>query len=414
MTATEPLSRPLALARGAAVPNRLLKSAMSEALGDADGAPRAELITLYRRWAEGGIGLSVTGNVMIDRAAIGEPGNVIVEDERHLGRLIDWARAGRANGTRLWMQINHPGKQAPRGLNRETVSPSAVPFRPEMAAMFATPRALRCDEIEDLIARFATTARVARKAGFDGVQIHGAHGYLVSQFLSPHHNRRNDAWGGDAERRRRFLLQIIAAMRAECGKDFPIGIKMNSADFQRGGVDEAEALDTVAAISEAGIDLIEISGGTYEAPAMTGIRQKRSTREREAYFLQFAEQARAVTKVPLVVTGGFRTPAVMAAAIDSGAIDMVGLARALALEPDLPARLLAGLTPRHEVRPVRTRIPMIDRMGIMEVVWYTRQLHRIGSGQPPRPRDPALRAFLAYAARNALAGARPQRLRATG
>lgn len=412
------LAQPFTLPNGAVIRNRLMKSAMSEALATRAGHATPELARLYGAWADGGVGLCITGNVMIDRRALGEPGNVVIEDDSQMAALQAWAQAATREGTHCWVQLNHPGKQAPKGLNKENVAPSAVPFRPEMQAFFPVPRELTDAEILELIARFGRAAGIVQRAGFTGVQIHGAHGYLVSQFLSPHHNRRTDAWGGSPEKRRRFVLAVLEAMRAEVGPNFPIGIKLNSADFQRGGFTEDESLDTIRALAEAGIDLIEISGGTYEAPAMTGVRAqplKDSTRQREAYFLAFAEQARQAVRVPLVVTGGFRSLEGMAAAISSGAVDLVGLARALALEPDLPKRLLAGQAPRQQVRPIRTGIPMVDRMGLMEVTWYTGQLKRIGRGEAPRPRENALWVFLKSMARQMGWGRRkkPARLRAT-
>ena len=243
---------------------------------------------------------------------------------------------------------------------------------------------------------------MVRQAGFSGVQIHGAHGYLVSQFLSPHHNVRTDDWGGTPEKRRRFVLEVYAAMRKAVGAQFPIGIKLNSADFQRGGFTEEESLDTIRALAEAGIDLIEISGGTYEAPAMTGVKQakavvKDSTRQREAYFLAFAEKARAAVSTPLVVTGGFRSAQGMAQAIESGAVDMVGMARMLAIEPDVPHKLLAGRAPAHVVKPITTGIGAIDKLGLLEISWYTGQLKRIGRGEPPKPNEPGLWVFLKQA-----------------
>jgi len=400
--------------------NRLAKSAMSEALADRDGGPTVLHETLYRCWAEGGVGLCITGNVMIDRGAVGEPGNVVIEDERHLVALRRWAAAGTSNSTQLWMQINHPGKQAPKGLNRETVAPSAVPFRKDLRGFFATPRELDDAEIVDLIDRYGRAAGIAMRAGFTGVQIHGAHGYLVSQFLSPHHNRRADRWGGTAEKRRRFVLEVLAAMRREVGPGFPLGIKLNSADFQRGGFGEDEALDTVRALAQAGIDLIEISGGTYEAPAMTGVKApppaRESTRRREAYFLEFAEKARQAVGVPLMLTGGFRSAQGMADAVAGGAVDLVGMARSMALDPALPSRLLHGEAPLHVVRPVRTGIPAIDRTGMMEITWYTRQLRRIGEGGAPDPGESGLKVFainLFHNLRTMLKGRKPVgRLRA--
>jgi 2,4-dienoyl-CoA reductase-like NADH-dependent reductase (Old Yellow Enzyme family) len=274
MTAQTTLAQALILSNGTRIKNRLFKSAMSEALARRDGAPSPELVRLYSAWAGGGIGLCVTGNVMIDARAVGEPGNVVIEDNTHLVELQSWAQAATANNTQCWVQLNHPGKQAPKGLNRETVAPSAVPFRSDLKAFFATPRALEDSEVRALIQRYGVAAGVVKQAGFSGVQIHGAHGYLVSQFLSPHHNTRTDAWGGTAQKRRHFVLEVYRAMREAVGPAFPIGIKLNSADFQRGGFTEEESIETIRALADVGIDLIEISGGTYEAPAMTGVQNK--------------------------------------------------------------------------------------------------------------------------------------------
>ncbi len=387
----EILSQPFTLANGTTILNRLAKSAMSESLATIDHQPTPELDRLYARWADGGIGLCITGNVMIDPAALGEPNNVVVEDDSSLDALKRWARAGTRGGTQLWMQINHPGKQAPRGLNRETVAPSAVPFKPDMARFFDTPRELTNTEIENIILRFANTAALAQKAGFSGVQIHGAHGYLVSQFLSPHHNRRTDEWGGSPEKRRRFVLKTLAAIRERVGPAFSIGIKLNSADFQRGGFTEEESLETIAELAKASIDLVEISGGNYESPVMSGKgRQKESSLKREAYFIEFTEKVRAHSKVPLLLTGGFRSVHGMTEALSSGAVDFVGMARLLAIEPELPRRLLQGLDPIHGVHPIRTGIGPIDKMALMEITWYSRQLHRIGKGLVPKPNESAL------------------------
>ncbi len=387
-----PLAHDYILQCGVRLRNRIVKSAMSETLGAPSGAPSDALVKLYGRWSQGGLGLCITGNVMIDRRAFGEPGNVVIEDERDLAALRRWAAAGSANEMPLWMQINHPGKQAPQGLNAETVAPSAVPFGGPAASFFGTPRALREDEIGDIIVRFGRAASIAKKAGFGGVQIHGAHGYLVSQFLSPHHNRREDAWGGPIENRRRFVLAVLGAVRAEVGAGFPIGIKLNSADFQRGGITEEEALGTIEALVAHGVDLVEISGGTYESPVMTGV-VKTSTQEREAYFLAFAERARTIARVPLMLTGGFRTHAGMADAIRSDAVDFVGLARLLAVEPDAARRLTSGADPQYAVKPVKTGIAAIDRMGLMEVNWYTHQLKRLGTGREASPRESVLKVF---------------------
>ena len=409
------LGQSFTLPNGAVVKNRLAKSAMSEALGTTDNHVTVGLANLYRRWADGGIGLLITGNVMIDRRALGEPNNVALEDESDLELLKQWAAAGTRNGTQLWMQINHPGKQVPKGLNAESVAPSAIPFGKEIAAFFATPRELTESEILDIIARFGSTAAIAQKAGFSGVQIHGAHGYLVSQFLSGHHNQRTDQWGGNAENRRRFVLEVFKAIRARTGPDFPVGIKLNSADFQKGGFTEEESLDVIRALSEAGIDLIEISGGTYEAPAMAGVKEvpvKDSTRRREAYFLEFAEKARQAVKTPLMVTGGFRTAEGMSEAINSGAVDFVGIARSLAIEPEVPNRLLSGQQPRYQVKPIKTGIKPIDKMALMEVAWYSRQLRRMANGCEPKPNESGLMSFLIGMTENGWNTFKTRRLRA--
>jgi 2,4-dienoyl-CoA reductase-like NADH-dependent reductase (Old Yellow Enzyme family) len=310
--------------------------------------------------------------------------------------LKSWAKNATANGTQCWVQLNHPGKQSPKGLNKETVSPSAIPFRKDMRSFFDTPRELTEAEILDLINRFAFAAKMVKEAGFSGVQIHGAHGYLVSQFLSPHHNQRTDKWGGDPQRRRKFVLEVYQAMRDAVGKDFPIGIKLNSADFQRGGFTDEESLETIQALESAGIDLIEISGGTYEAPAMMGAKRKESTLQREAYFMDFAIKARQAVKTPLVVTGGFRSYEGMSEAIQSGNVDFVGLARLIAVEPDAPLKLLQGQSPNISIQPIKTGIGPIDKMSVMETVWYREQLERMGKGTEPKPNLSAFVVFLKF------------------
>ncbi|MDE2155724.1 MAG: NADH:flavin oxidoreductase/NADH oxidase family protein [Xanthomonadaceae bacterium] len=409
------LNQPLRLPNGAVLRNRLAKAAMSETLGSYDNHPTMDLVRLYQRWAASGLGLIITGNVMVDRRALGEPGNVVIEDESSLPILRQWAQAATERGAAIWVQLNHPGKQSTKGLNAFNLAPSAVPFREDMAAFFETPREATTSEIQDIIERFGRSAAICKKAGFSGVEIHGAHGYLINQFLSPHHNRRTDEWGGSSEKRRHFLLAVYGEIRRQVGSDFPVGIKLNSADFQRGGFSEEESIETIRALADAGIDMIEISGGTYEAPAMSGAMQdpkKASTVAREAYFLDFAAKVRAAVKVPLMVTGGFRTSAGMNTALHSGALDVVGLARLLAIDPDAPAALLQGRDSPQQVHPISTGLKAVDRMGIMEVLWYTRQLKRIARGRAPRPHEGGLSAFLKSAVISGWGTFRTRRLRA--
>jgi 2,4-dienoyl-CoA reductase-like NADH-dependent reductase (Old Yellow Enzyme family) len=388
------LAAPLTLPNGSTLPNRFAKSAMSEVLA-ADHAPSDALIRLYERWGKSGAGLLITGHVIVDPGGLGEPGNVLVVDERHRAGLARWAAAGQAHGAKLWMQINHTGRQAPKRLIRQPVAPSAVGLK-GMAGLFARPRALTDREITEIIARFATTAAVAKDAGFAGVQLHGAHGYLISQFLSPLVNQRDDAWGGDGERRSRFLLEIVRAVRAAVGAAFPIGVKLNSADFQRGGFTVDDAMDVVRKLEAAGIDLLEISGGNYESPAMAGSgelrkEQRASSREREAYFLDYAHKIRGVTKLPIMLTGGMRSRATMEQVIASGAVDVIGLARPMAYTPDLPARLLDGSLDAAPAVKIRSRIRLVD--DVVQVMWFQQQITKMAHGGDP---DPSLGVWAAF------------------
>jgi len=373
----------LTLPCGAIVRNRLLKSAMSEQLGDKKQNPKPTLETLYLTWAEGGSGVVVTGNIMIDRSALGEPANVVLDEHSDLEAFRRWSAAGKSNGCAIWAQLNHPGKQIPNFLAKTPVAPSAIALGGGLAKGFNTPRALEDTEIRGIVQRFAQAASLAQQTGFDGVQIHGAHGYLVSQFLSPRHNQRDDHWGGDADRRLNFLRELYKAIRAAVGARFPVSIKLNSADFMKDGFDEEDSSAVARELEQLGIDLIEISGGTYESPSMMGHKVAQSTLKREAYFLSYAQSLRKVVKVPLAVTGGFRSSAAIRDAISSGATDMVGLARPLALVPDMPNRVLADAHYRMTLPEPTTGKPGIDRMVMLKLTWFETQIHRMAKGQAP-------------------------------
>lgn len=379
--------------------NRIIKGAMSEALANPAGQPNHLHLGLYEAWAKGGLGCAITGNVMVDIRAKNEPGVVVVESERDLEQLRQWANLGQHYGMVQLVQLSHPGRQCPKGLNKETVAPSAVPFSPMLATTFGTPRALTEDEILEIIQRFARSAQICERAGFEGVQLHGAHGYLISQFLSPLTNKRQDQWGGSIENRMRFLLEIYQAVRTATSENFIISVKLNSADFQRGGITEEDVIAVFKAIDAAGIDLIEISGGTYEAPAMAGAKEdkrKASTIAREAYFLDFAEKIRKQVSCHLMVTGGFRTAQGMNAALESGACDFIGIARPFAVETDLADRLLVGQDVRYAVDKIKTGIPMVDKMAIMEIIWYAAQFKSIAQGKRPNPKLSPLKVFFHY------------------
>jgi len=379
------LNTPITLNKNSYVKNRLFKSAMSEQLGDPKHNPDHRLERLYKTWAQGGTGLLVTGNVMIDRNALGEPKNVVLDEQSNLEAFKRWANAAQEQDTSVWMQLNHPGKQVPKFLCSEPVAPSAIPLGAGLESSFACPRALHDEEIQTIIAKFANAARLAKETGFNGVQIHGAHGYLVSQFLSPRHNQRKDKWGGSLENRMRFVTEIYQAMRGQVGDDYPIGIKLNSADYSKGGFSHEEALEVIKHLESLGIDLIEISGGSYESPSMVGYKVADSTQKREAYFLEFAEGIRNSINTPLVVTGGFRSARAMQDALNSNACDMIGLARPLAIEPDAANTLLANDEYRIDFKYPSTGVKVVDKMSMISITWYEYQLARMGNGKKPKP-----------------------------
>ena len=216
------IASPFTLPNGSILKNRIAKSAMSENFGTKHHAPSKGLIHAYKVWAKGNPGLLITGNVMVDTKALGEARNVVIEDYKHFEELKAWAKAVEGTGVHIWPQINHPGRQAFAAINRVVVAPSAIPLKMGGASkMFTLPKALTEEEIWDIIKRFGTTARICKEAGFTGCQIHGAHGYLVSQFLSPNSNVRTDQWGGTLENRARFVLEIYQRNTSSGGCRLP-------------------------------------------------------------------------------------------------------------------------------------------------------------------------------------------------
>jgi 2,4-dienoyl-CoA reductase-like NADH-dependent reductase (Old Yellow Enzyme family) len=321
---------------GATLTNRVAKAAMTEGLATPDGMPTPELERLYRLWSHGGCGMLLTGNVQVDRDHLERPGNVVIDrepDEAMTSALAAWAKAGTEGGNHLWMQISHAGRQTQAAVNPHPKAPSAVKLGLP-GGQFGEPVALTEPEILDLIGRFASAARIARAAGFTGVQIHAAHGYLASAFLSPRANLRTDQWGKSLENRARFLMETVKATRKAVGADFPISVKLNSADFQRGGFAFEESLVVARWLEAEGVDLLELSGGSYEQPKMMDMegleaeetqRVATSTAQREAYFVDFAKAMKAELTMPVMVTGGFRSRAAMDHALDTGAADVIGI-----------------------------------------------------------------------------------------
>ena len=383
-----------ALPNGSVLKNRIAKSAMSENFGTRNQAPSMGLINAYKVWAKGNPGLLITGNVMVDSKALGEAHNVVVEDYKDFELLKKWAKSVEGTGVHLWPQINHPGRQAFAAINRKTVAPSAISLSLGSASkMFKIPKALSDEEIWSIIKRFGNTARIMKEAGFTGCQIHGAHGYLVSQFLSPNSNVRTDQWGGSLSNRARFVLEVYREIRHQVGSDYPIAIKINSADFQRGGFSEEESLEVISFLGNEGIDLIEISGGTYERPVMIKGDRKKSTILREAYFLDYIEKARKLIKTPLMLTGGFRSVSVMEKALEGGNLDVVGLARPFCLYPNLANQIFDGSVERFETPIPKIGIKFLDKLGGVELPWYELQIQRIGKGKSPKTNLLAIFAF---------------------
>lgn len=405
---TDPLAGPLRLPCGAVLSNRLCKAAMTEGLADPLLRATARHETLYRTWSEGGAGLLLTGNVQVDRKDLERPGNVAIDvseprtvTPEALDRLRAWTQAGRVAGNHLWMQISHAGWQSPRYVTTRPRAPSDVQLK--LFGNYARPVPLTEAEILEVVGRFARAAAIARDTGFTGVQVHGAHGYLLSSFLSPVTNRRTDGWGGSLENRARIVLEVIRAVRKAVGRDFPVSLKLNSDDFRKGGFTNEECVEVVGWLNDESLDLLELSGGTYEQPRLIGavgradseVPLRRSTRVREAYFLEYAAAVRKVARMPVMVTGGFRSRAGMVAALDEGDCDMIGLGRPLCWQPDFVRRLLARevdeverIEDRQRIRdrgwlsptsPL-TAVKILNTFGAQS--WYYCQLFRLADGKP--------------------------------
>jgi 2,4-dienoyl-CoA reductase-like NADH-dependent reductase (Old Yellow Enzyme family) len=381
----------LLLPNGTTIPNRIAKAAMEENMADAQHAPSAGLKRLYRAWAEGGAGLLLSGNVMVDRRAMTGPGGVVLEDDSQLASFRDWADIGRAHGAQFWLQLNHPGRQMMKDMGQQTVAPSAVALDlGKHSTMFPMPRAMSEDDIGDVIARFARSATLAQQAGFSGVQIHAAHGYLISQFLSPLTNKRTDRWGGSLENRARLLIETVKAVRASVPASFSVSVKLNSADFQRGGFDASDARKVVDMLGGLAVDLVELSGGSYEAPAMQGQARDGRTLAREAYFLEFAQDIAATASMPVMVTGGIRRLEVVEKVLASG-VAMAGIATALAVNPALPNAWRKDRAAIAELPAVMWKNKTMAALATMAVVKH--QLGRLSLGQAPAPGVSPLKAF---------------------
>ncbi|MGW1067952.1 NADH:flavin oxidoreductase/NADH oxidase family protein [Streptomyces aureus] len=377
------LYTPLPLRSGQVLGNRIAKAAMEENMADDGQLPGKELLTLYRQWAAGGAGLLITGNVMVHAEALTGPAGVVLDEAAPLEPFTEWAEAGRSGGGAIWMQINHPGRQVGSDMPGVVWGPSDVGVDlGRHSGRFGRPSAMTAEQIAATVDRFAVTAHRAEKAGFDGVEIHAAHGYLLSQFLSPLVNKRTDRWGGSLENRARMLLDTVRAVRGAVSPSFAVAVKLNSADFQRGGFDADDARQVIEMLAPLGVDLVELSGGSYESPAMSGRAADSRTQAREAYFLDLAEDLVRTSPVPLMLTGGITRRETAEKVLGSG-VAVVGMGTALAVTPDLPDRWRRGHEAERRLRPVTWSDKALASAAGMAQVRH--QLRRIARGSRPTP-----------------------------
>ena len=384
---TSELFEPLRLRSGFVLDNRIAKAAMEEGMAGRAQLPDQRLMSLYRRWGAGGAGLLITGNVMVHAHALTGPGGVVLDVDTQLEPFESWAAEGKSGGAAMWMQISHPGRLVQSNMPGVVWGPSAVGVElGRHTKRFGRPVAMTPEQIDATVERFAVSAVRAERAGFDGVEVHAAHGYLLSQFLSPLSNQRTDRWGGSLDNRARLLLDTVRAIRSLVSPSFAVAVKLNSADFQRGGFDADDARRVIAMLAPLGVDLVELSGGNYESPAMAGRPAEElagRTAAREAYFLELATELARTSPLPLMLTGGITRRETAEKALASG-VAVVGMATAIAGTPDLPKRWRAG--EQAGARPVLRRVTWSDRTlasaAGMALVRY--QMRRIARGGDPR------------------------------
>ena len=402
------LFTPITLPNGTTIKNRFFKSAMSEGMGTREFQPKKNIATLYKRWAEGGTGLIITGNIMVDPKGTAEPGNIVFDKNSNMEILKNWAKQGQQHGAKVMVQLNHPGKQAPKTVSKQTVAPSAVPLGNGLNKLFSTPRALTTSEVEELVQKFVTSAKVAKEAGFSGVQIHAAHGYLISQFLSPHDNRRTDKYGGSLENRMRFLKEIYLGMREELGKDFTIGIKINSTDFKEDGLTEEDSLKTIIELANLGLDFVEISGGTYERPAMMGATSKSTN---QVFFAEYSKKLKQKIEIPVVVTGGIRSINAMNTLLNDNTTDFIGIARPLTIDPNIPNKIKQGTYTIVETTRVSTGVKKLDKIfgSLLGIVYYQVLMQNIAKGKEPKATKNAWPSLIQAVYNQGLAVLFPQR-----
>lgn len=413
------INAPLTLPSGLTFPNRLVKAAMTEGLADPRNRVTDAHATLYRRWAEGGAGGLITGNVQIDRQHLERVGNVVIDGKTgddEISMFSRWVAAAKSRGAVFIMQVSHAGRQTPKRVNPHPAAPSPVSLGLP-GGQFGAPREMTQHEIAQVAEGFGRATRLAKRAGFDGIQVHAAHGYLLSSFLSPLANRREDDWGGPLENRARLLVDCIRQARIESGAAFSVSVKLNSADFQKGGFSHDECLMVIDMLNGLGVDFVEISGGNYEQPRMMDMEglvpsfeetKRSSTREREAYFLSYAASVQDRASMPVMVTGGFRTLAGMNEAVVAGGADLIGLGRPLCVDTATPKKLLSGEIAAADRWESRLRmgpgifgpnspIKLIKALnGFGAQGWYYEQIRLLAADKAPDAQLGVLQAFLAH------------------
>ena len=358
------LHHPLELPCGVVLKNRLVKSPMSDSLGDGEGNPSEAQMRLYERWAEGGVALSLIGEVQIDPHYPEKPGNLVFEAQTDQSAIQALAQRATIDGAHLWAQLGHAG-----ALAHQPISQAKGPSPLDVEGLQCG--GLSLDELHELPGMYAKAALIAKNAGFSGVQIHAGHGFLLSQFLSPLFNLRTDNYGGSVANRSLLIIEVINEVRSVVGAEFPIGVRINSTDQLDGGLIEDDALEAVRLIGQTSVDLIDISGGTY----FPGAKASSDSSSSGAYFVEFAKRAKEVTDVPVMATGGFKTRGQAVDAVASGAVDMVGIARAMVLNPELPNDWLAG----DEGNSSFPRFESTPPGGV--TAWYTMRITALGEDQ---------------------------------
>jgi len=317
------------------IPNRLIRSATAERMADDAGYPRQQYYDLYRELAAGGVGLIITGHMYVHPTGKCHPEMTGVYSDDQVPGLAKLAQVIHAEGGKVVAQINHGGMQCAKEAVDGTMAPSAIDEEfLEQPAREMTP-----DEIEILIDAYAQAARRVKESGIDGVQLHGAHGYLINQFISPYVNRRTDEWGGDIEDRTHFLREVTQAVREQVRQDYPVLIKFGMQDSIEGGLAADEGAQVIARMSEIGLDGVELSGGLRATNAKKGIRRPKD----EAYFRPLAQKARPSTNLPIALVGGMRSREVMETVLASGDADFISMCRPLISEPNFPQMLKEGI-----------------------------------------------------------------------